>query len=175
MNLAKLNNRNGRSFLEIQRTQLARSSSTVFAVHLILYSVFDWKRFRIPINDQSIHEKLSFHSLHNNVYYRWISSHFSCKQNSKHKNAELSILAREDLTPKNPLERERRLEIQRRIEATKMETTSANSGAEGRLLNEFRMLKYFKSKWKWLWIISLNMWANIAVTKHVLLADEFIP
>ena len=66
------------------------------------------------INDQSIHEELSFHRLQNNVYYRWISSHFSCKQNSKHKNAELSILAGEDLTPKNPLERERRLEIQRR-------------------------------------------------------------
>ena len=65
------------------------------------------------INDQSIHEELSFHRLQNNVYYRWISSHFSCKQNSKHKNAELSILAGEDLTPKNPLERERRLEIQR--------------------------------------------------------------
>ena len=64
--------------------------------------------------DQSIHEELSFHRLQNNVYYRWISSHFSCKQNSKHKNAELSILAGEDLTPKNPLERERRLEIQRR-------------------------------------------------------------
>ena len=38
----------------------------------------------------------------------------SCKQNSEHKNAELSILAGEDLTLKNPLERERRLEIQRR-------------------------------------------------------------
>ena len=39
-------------------------------------------------------------------------------QNSKHKNAEfnnrLEIIAREDLTPKkNPLEQERRLEIQR--------------------------------------------------------------
>ena len=44
-------------------------------------------------------------SFANNVYYRRISSHFSCKQNSKHKNAELSILAGEDLTPKNPLER----------------------------------------------------------------------
>ena len=43
--------------------------------------------------DQSIHEELSFHRLQNNVYYRWISSHFSCKQNSKHKSAELSILA----------------------------------------------------------------------------------
>ena len=37
------------------------------------------------------------------------------------------------------------------------------------------MLKYFKRKWKRFWIISLNVWANIAVTKHVLLADEFIP
>ena len=38
-------------------------------------------------------------------------------QNSKHKNAEfnnrLEIIAREDLTPKNLLEQERRLEIQR--------------------------------------------------------------
>ena len=58
------------------------------------------------------------------------------------------------------------------VQATKMET---NSGAEGTSLNEFRMLKYFKSKWKRFWIISLNIWANIAVTKHVLLADEFIP
>ena len=43
-------------------------------------------------------------------------------------------------------------------------------------LNEFQMLKFFKSKWKRFWIISLiNIWANIAVTKHVLLADEFVP
>ena len=47
--------------------------------------------------------------------------------------------------------------------------------SRGTSLNEFRMLKYFKSKWKPFWIISLNIWANIAVTKHVLLADEFIP
>ena len=40
-----------------------------------------------------------------------ILSYFSCKQNSKHKNAKFSILAGEDLTPKNPLERERQLEI----------------------------------------------------------------
>ena len=46
--------------------------------------------------------------------------------------------------------------------------------AERTSLNEFRMLKYFKSKWKRSWIISRNIWANIAVTKHVLLADEFI-
>ena len=136
----------------------------------------DWKRVRIPINDQSTHEKLSFHRLQNNVYYRWISSHFSCKQNSKHKNAELSILAGEDLTPKNPLERERRLEIQRRKQQSWMETAATNSGAERTSLNEFQMLKFFKSKWKRFWIISLiNIWANIAVTKHVLLADEFVP
>ena len=60
-------------------------------------------------------------------------------------------------------------------QATKMETASTNSGAEGTSLNEFRMLKYFKSKWNRFWIISLNIWANIAVTKHVLLADEFRP
>ena len=60
-------------------------------------------------------------------------------------------------------------------QATKMETASTNSGAEGTSLNEFRMLKYFKSKWKRFWIISVNIWANIAVTKHVFLADEFIP
>ena len=60
-------------------------------------------------------------------------------------------------------------------QATKMETASTNSGAEGTSLNEFRMLKYFKSKWKRFRIISLNIWANIAVTKHVLLADEFMP
>ena len=60
-------------------------------------------------------------------------------------------------------------------QATKMETTSTNSGAEGTSLNEYRMLKYFKSKWKRFWIITLNIWANIAVTKHVLLAAGFIP
>ena len=54
-------------------------------------------------------------------------------------------------------------------------TASTNSGAEGTSLNEFRMLKYFKSKWKRFWIISLNIWANIAVTKHVLLAADFVP
>ena len=60
-------------------------------------------------------------------------------------------------------------------QATKMETASINSGAELTSLNEFRMLKYFKRKWKRFWIISLKIWANIAVTKHVLLADEFRP
>ena len=60
-------------------------------------------------------------------------------------------------------------------QATKMETASTNSGAEGTSLNEFRMLKYFKSKWKRFWTISLKIWANIAVTKPILLADEFIP
>ena len=60
-------------------------------------------------------------------------------------------------------------------QATKMETASTNSGAEGTSLNECRMLKYFTSKWKRFWIISLNISANIAVTKHALLADEFIP
>ena len=52
------------------------------------------------------------------------------QQNSKHKNAELLILAGEDLTPKNPLERERRATAQ-------AETASTNSGAEGTSLNEF--------------------------------------
>ena len=56
-----------------------------------------------------------------------------------------------------------------------MEAAATNSGAERTSLNEFRMMKYFKSKWKWFWITSLDIWANIAVTKHVLLADEFIP
>ena len=43
-------------------------------------------------------------------------------------------------------------------------------------LNEFQMLKFFKSKWKQFWIISLiNIWANIAVTKPLFLADEFVP
>ena len=60
-------------------------------------------------------------------------------------------------------------------QATKTETASTNSGAEGTSLSELRMLKYFKSKWKRSGIINLNKWANIAVTKHVLLADEFIP
>ena len=132
--------------------------------------------FEFPSMTNGIHEELSFHRLQNNVYYRWISSHFSCKQNRKHKNAELSILAGEDLTPKNPLERECRLEIQRRKQQRWMDTAATNSGAERTSLNEFQMLKFFKSKWKRFWIISLiNIWANIAVTKHVLLADEFVP
>ena len=58
-------------------------------------------------------------------------------------------------------------------QATKMETASKNSGAEGTSLNECRMLKYFTSKWKRFWIISLNISANIGVTKHTLLAGEF--
>ena len=41
-------------------------------------------------------------------------------------------------------------------QATKMATVSTNSGAEGTSLNEFRMLKYFKSEWKRFWIISLS-------------------
>ena len=126
--------------------------------------------------DQSTHEELSFHRLQNNVYYRWISIHFSCRQNSKHKNAELSILAGEDLTPENPLEREHRLEIQRRKQQRWMKTAATNSGAERTSLTEFQMLKFFKSKWKRFRIISLiNIWANIAVTKGVLLADGFVP
>ena len=56
--------------------------------------------FEFPSMTNGIHEELWFDRLQNNVYYRWISSHFSCKQNSKHKNAELSILPGEDLTPK---------------------------------------------------------------------------
>ena len=71
---------------------------------------------------------------------------------------------------------ERRLEIQRRKQERWMETAATKSGAERTSLNEFQMLKFFKSKWKRFWIISLiNIWANIAVTKHVLLADEFVP
>ena len=60
--------------------------------------------------------------------------------------------------------------------ATKMKTAATNSGAERTSLNEFQLLKFFNSKWKRFWIISLiNILANIAVTKHVLLADEFVP
>ena len=71
---------------------------------------------------------------------------------------------------------ERRLEIQRRKQQRWMEMVATNSGAERTSLNEFQMLKFFNSKWKRFWIISLiNIWANIAVTKHVLLADEFVP
>ena len=67
-------------------------------------------------------------------------------------------------------------ESQRRKQQRWMETTATSSGAERTSLNEFQMLKFFKSKWKRFWIISLiNIWANIAVTKHVLLADEFVP
>ena len=62
-------------------------------------------------------------------------------------------------------------------QATKMETASTNSGEEGTSLNECRMLKYFTSKWKQFWIISLNIYisTNIAVTTHAFFADEFMP
>ena len=56
-----------------------------------------------------------------------------------------------------------------------METAATNGGAERTSLNEFQMLKFFKSKWKRFWIISLITYANIGVTKHVLLADELVP
>ena len=36
-----------------------------------------------------------------------------------------------------------------------MEMVATNSGAERTSLNEFQMLKFFKSKWKRFWIISL--------------------
>ena len=39
----------------------------------------------------------------------------------------------------------------------------------------FKCKSTFKSKWKRFWIIRLKIWAKIEVTKHVLLADEFIP
>ena len=74
--------------------------------------------------DQSIHEELSFHRLQNNVYYRWISSHFSCKQNSKHKNAELSILAGEDYTEKSS--GARTLTWNSTAQATKMDGDGSN-------------------------------------------------
>ena len=105
-----------------------------------------------------------------------ISSYFSCKQNSKHKNAKFSILAGEDLTPKNRLERERRLEIliQRRKQQRWRQHQQTAEQREHHSMN-VELLKYFASKWKRFWIISLNISANIAVTKPALLADEFIP
>ena len=62
-------------------------------------------------------------------------------------------------------------------QAAKMDGDGSNKQrAERTSLNEFQMLKFFKTKWKRFWIISLiNIWANLAVTKHVLLADEFVP
>ena len=47
--------------------------------------------------------------------------------------------------------------------------------SRGNITQWIWMLKYFTSKWKRFWIIRLNISANIAVTKHALLADEFIP
>ena len=46
-------------------------------------------------------------------------------------------------------------ESQRRKQQRWMETTATSSGAERTSLNEFQMLKFFKSKWKRFWIISL--------------------
>ena len=62
-------------------------------------------------------------------------------------------------------------------QAAKMDGDGSNKQrAERTSLNEFQMLKFFKTKWKRFWIISLiNIWVNLAVTKHVLLADEFVP
>ena len=48
-----------------------------------------------------------------------------------------------------------RLEIQRGKQQRWMEMVATNSGAERTSLNEFQMLKFFKSKWKRFWIISL--------------------
>ena len=48
-----------------------------------------------------------------------------------------------------------RLEIQRGKQKRWMEMVATNSGAERTSLNEFQMLKFFKSKWKRFWIISL--------------------
>ena len=47
--------------------------------------------------------------------------------------------------------------------------------SRGNITQWIWMLKYFTSKWKRFWIIRLNISANIAVTKHALLADDFIP
>ena len=64
--------------------------------------------------DRSIHEELTWLFIVCETVFT-IGESQAMKQNSKHKNAEfnnrLLILAGEDLTPKNPLERERRLEI----------------------------------------------------------------
>ena len=64
-------------------------------------------------------------------------------------------------------------------QATKMETASTNSGGSiTQWLSKAKVL--YKQMEAWMdngpeWIISLNILANIAVTKHVLLAGEFIP
>ena len=76
------------------------------------------------------------------------------------------------MTPKlNPLERERRHEIQQRRRRRRQQRAEQR---EHHSLN-FECLSTFKSKWKRFWIIILNILAKIVVTKHILLADEFIP
>ena len=50
-----------------------------------------------------------------------------------------------ELTPKILWSEERRLKIQRRKQQRWMETAATNSGAERTSLNEFQMLKFFKS------------------------------
>ena len=62
-------------------------------------------------------------------------SHANRTANTRTPNCESS--QGEDLTPKNPLERERRLEIQRRKQQSWMETAATNSAAERTSLNEF--------------------------------------
>ena len=134
------------------------------------------KAIQIPINDQSTHEELCFRRLQNNVTIgeSQAISHANRTANTRTPNCQSSqgkIWHRKILWSE-----ERRLEIRRRKQQRWMEMVATNSGAERTSLNEFQMLKFFKSKWKRFWIISLiNIWANIAVTKHVLLADEFVP
>ena len=45
-----------------------------------------------------------------------------------------------------------------------MEMAATNSGAERTSLNEFQMLKFFKSKWRRFWIISM---CNQMVTSKI--------
>ena len=80
------------------------------------------------------------------------------------------------MTPKNPLERERQLEIViQRHKQQRWRQHQQTAGQREHHSMNVEFLKYFTIKWKRFWIISLNISANIAVTKHALLADEFIP
>ena len=135
-------------------------------------AIFDWKRSH-QWPKYSWRADLFIHRLRNNVYYRWISSDLSCKWNktANTRTPTVNPVAGEDFSHRKTSGS--RTPTWNLARATKKETAAINSGAERTSLHEFRMVNKsnFKSKWKRFWIIRLKIWANIAVTKHVLLAD----
>ena len=105
--------------------------------------------------------------------YRWISSNFSCKSNRIANTRTPTVNPRRGrFDTEKPLERERRPEIQREQRSKRRRQQTAEQKQHHSM--NFECWSNFKRKLKRFWTISLKIWANIAVTKHVFLADEFI-